>query len=322
MRKIFSFITAILAMIIICYAQANRWPSNLTSPIANVNLLPGGMEQLSSQTTDSVKVVISHIFFCIDSISYENLFKHKFISKIFANTVEATSKTATESWTGKYLMGRQSYIEVFAANYKGTSSELGNKFGDAGIVFRTRKPSDIHKINARIKADKHDAHLEVMKYESNGKIIPFNYNLYISSADLQETFHPYIEELTEEFLKLCGFSEGEIKAGITEEQFREKRSGKKYEKLYDNIEKIELTLTSEEFAYLAETLKYIGFSQEGHRLTNDRLEILCSLQQNRSYKLKAIHFALHNETEDVTIEISKNLTFKANGTKACFQFNY
>ncbi len=43
MKQIFSFITAMLAMITICHAQVNRQLSNLISPTAvNVNLLPGG----------------------------------------------------------------------------------------------------------------------------------------------------------------------------------------------------------------------------------------------------------------------------------------
>jgi hypothetical protein len=97
---------------------------------------------------------------------------------------------------------------------------------------------------------------------------------------------------------------------------------KKFDKLYDNIEKIELSLTHKEFEYLAETLKYFGFSRTGHRFTNNRLEIICSIQQNRKYKLKAIRFTLLNKTEDIKIEISKNLTFSASGTTASFEFNF
>jgi hypothetical protein len=161
-----------------------------------------------------------------------------------------------------------------------------------------------------------------MKYESDGKIVPFNYNLYLSNGTLQETFRPYVEEFTRGFLKSCGFSESEINAGVTAEQFGEKRRGKKYEKLYDNIEKIELTLTQKEFDYLAESLKYFGFSQIGNQFSNGDLEIICSIQQNRRYKLKAIHFTLLSKTEDTTIEVSKNLIFKASGTAASFEFNY
>jgi hypothetical protein len=278
--------------------------------------------QLFSQPKDSVKVVVSHILFCIDSITYQNLFHHEFIAKVFANTRELSSKTLTDSYTGKYLMGRQSYIEVFKPDYKEGKPELGDKFGDVGLVFRTKKPGEINKIDQLIRSDKKDANLKLMEYEDSGKIIPFNQNLYLSNAGLQETFRPYVEEFTVEFLKLCGFNESEIKSGITEEQFREKRRGKKYEKLYDNIEKIELILTKDEFEYLAETLKYLDFSQNGYRFTDNGLEISCSVQQNRSYKLKAIHFKLLNQTEDINIEISKNLTFRASGLKASFQFNY
>jgi len=277
--------------------------------------------RLNSQTSDSTEVVISHIFFCIDSVTYQNLFNHDFIAKTFAYSRESSSQTLTDSWTGKYLLGRKSYIEVFAVNDKKAHPELGDKFGDASIVFRTRKPGDIQKIDARIKADREDT-LELMKYESDGKVIPFNYNLYLSDFGLQETFRPYVEEFTPEFLKLCGFSESEITRGVTPEQFGEKRRGKKYEKLYDNIEKIELTLTHEEFEYLSGSMKYFGFSQTGSRFTNGGLEVVCSIQQNRTYKLKAIHFSLLSKTEDTKIEISKNLTFKSSGIKASFEFNY
>src|SRR5690349_11079034 len=89
--------------------------------------------RVNSQTNDSLKVVISHIFFCIDSVSYQNLLKHEFIARLFANTSESSSKTLTDSWTGKYLNGRQSYIEVFASDEKKIHPELGDKFGDVGL---------------------------------------------------------------------------------------------------------------------------------------------------------------------------------------------
>jgi len=278
-------------------------------------------EHLFSQPKDSVTVVVSHIFFCIDSITYQNLFHHEFIAKVFANTRELSSKTLTDSYTGKYLMGRQSYIEVFEPDYKEGKPELGDKFGDVGLVFRTKK-TNIHEIDQLIKADEKDGNLKLVEYEDSGKIIPFNQNLYLSNTELQETFRPYVEEFTADFLKLRGFNDSEIKSGITEEQFRERRTGKKYEKLYDNIEKVELTLTDKEFEYLAETLKYFGFSQAGHKFTNNSLRIICSIQNKRKYKLKAIHFTLLNRTDDITIEVSKNLTFRASARKASFEFNY
>ena len=81
-------------------------------------LLVGAFGQLPGQTNDSVEVHVSHIFFCVDSVTYKNLFEHEFLAKMFANASESSSKTLTDSWTGKYLNGRQSYIEVFASNYK------------------------------------------------------------------------------------------------------------------------------------------------------------------------------------------------------------
>lgn len=280
--------------------------------------------QLIGQPNDSLNVVINHIFFCIDSATYENLFKHDFIRNIFANTSETSVKTLNDSWTGKYLMGRQSYIEVFASNsYKGKNPQLGDKFGDLGIAFKTMKPGDINKIDTLIKADKKNTRLKLNEYESDGNIIPFTYNLYLVNDELEETFRPYADEKTTECLKFAGFNESEINSGITEEQFREKIRGKKYEKLFDNIEKIELILTNKEFEYLAETLKYFGFSQTHHQFTNDQIEISCSIQDDRKYKLKAIYFTLLSSTDNsISIEVSSHLLFRANGKKASFEFKY
>ena len=280
-------------------------------------------QKLISQAIDSIKVDINHIFFCIDSVTYENLLKHEFVAKTFANTRELSSKTLTDSYTGKYIFGRNSYIEIFASNsYKGSSPQLGDKFGDVSIVFKTAKLGDLDKINSLISSDKKGFRLEPTQYESDGKTITLNHTLFLSDTALQETFRPYVEEKTMDFLKSTEFNEAEIRAGITEQQFREKIRGKKYEKLYDDIEKIELILTNAEFEYLAETLKYFGFSKTGHRFTNDRLEIICSIKQNRKFKLQAIHFTLLNKTEKIKIEISKNLIFKANGVRASFEFSY
>jgi hypothetical protein len=242
---------------------------------------------------------------------------------MFADTRETTNKTLTDSWTGKYVFGRDSYIEVFKpTSHKETNPQLGDKFGDLGIVFKTKLPSDLHRLNLQMKGNKRETHLKENASEFDGKTIAFNYNLFLSNVDLQDSFRPYVEEKTIDFLKFCGFTENEIKSEITAEQFRERIRGKKFDRLYDNIEKIELALTEREFDYLAGTLQYFGYSKTGHRFSDDKLEIVCSIRQNRKYKLEAIHFTLLNNTEDIKIEISKNLVFIASGAKASFQFNY
>src|SRR6188768_3701368 len=122
-------------------------------------------QKLISQAIDSIKVDINHIFFCIDSVSYENLLKHEFLAKTFANTRELSSKTLTDSYTGKYIFGRNSYIEIFASNsYKGSSPQLGDKFGDVSVVFKTAKWGDLDKINSLISSDKKSFRFEPTQY--------------------------------------------------------------------------------------------------------------------------------------------------------------
>src|SRR5919108_6576542 len=102
-------------------------------------LLVSCLGQLIGQTSDSTQVDINHIFFCVDAATYENLLKNEFIAKVFADTRELSNKTLTDSWTGKYLTGRDSYIEVFAPKSDSVPNHtLGDKFGDLGIVFKTK----------------------------------------------------------------------------------------------------------------------------------------------------------------------------------------
>jgi Family of unknown function (DUF5829) len=97
--------------------------------------------RVRSQTNDSVKIVISHVFFCIDSLSYQNLLHYDFIADAFADCRESSGKTLTDSWTGKYLNGRQSYIEVFEVNDKKAQPDLGDKFGVQASLSGLKNPA-------------------------------------------------------------------------------------------------------------------------------------------------------------------------------------
>lgn len=278
---------------------------------------------LHSQCEGQNNVDINHIFFCVDSTTYNKLFENETITQLLANTRESSTKTLTESWTGKYIFGRNSFIEIFSeGSYAGGEPSLGDKFADLGIAFKTKILGDIEILKEKMEVEHIPKHFETTEFESNGKYIKWNHILFINNPSIQNNFRPYVEEKAKDFLLMRGFSEQDISKELTEEVYREKLRGKKYDKLFDTIEKIKLLITREEFTYLSETLKLFGFSQKGNKFTDGRCEVTCKIEPERKFRVKEIQIHLLDKIEKTHIKISDHLDFKANKYSGRFIFKY
>lgn len=266
---------------------------------------------------------INHIFFTVDSLTYNELLKDEFLTKVLANTREFSSTTLADSWTGKYIYGKNSFIEVFSqAKVKNNNLQLGDKFSDLAIVFKTKKSGDMDKFKGLLDSLKVSTKFETTEFVSNGQIHKGNYILFIDRPLLHDNFRPYVEEKTKELLLSRGFTENEIIQEISEEKFREKLRGRKFDKLFDKIKGIDLKLTNNEFNYLAETLKYLGFLQRGHIFSNEELVIKCQINENSRFRIDRIEISLCDKITSKEIIISNHLTLLIQEKVAQFIFNY
>jgi len=60
------------------------------------------------------KVYVNHFFLIIDSATYKDIVESEFIKNEFATLEERTTvSNNNESWTGAYIYGESTYIEIF-----------------------------------------------------------------------------------------------------------------------------------------------------------------------------------------------------------------
>jgi Family of unknown function (DUF5829) len=84
------------------------------------------------------ELYLSHIAIVVDSLSYVKLSESNFITQKLGNLSAASTSTEQNSWSGKYLHGKNGYFEFFS-----TKSYKGALLGDCGVGFMTQKANDI-----------------------------------------------------------------------------------------------------------------------------------------------------------------------------------
>lgn len=87
------------------------------------------------------KIRLNHVYLVLDSATYNHLFDSAFIAQTIGKIKTSAVTTTNDSWSGKYLFGKNGYFEFFSdQGYKGAS------VGDCGLGFMTLKSGDIWTI--------------------------------------------------------------------------------------------------------------------------------------------------------------------------------
>ena len=74
------------------------------------------------------EIFLNHLSIVLDSTTYSHLSDSSFISDKLGNIKVKSTTTANDSWSGIYLLGKNSYFEFFSTEgYKGAT------IGDCGL---------------------------------------------------------------------------------------------------------------------------------------------------------------------------------------------
>ncbi len=262
-------------------------------------------------------VSLNHIYIVLDSVTYNHLFDSAFIDQKIGDVKSRSVTTATDSWSGKYLYGKNSYIEFFS-----DQSYEGAVVGDCGLGFITLTSGDIWKIKKHWEPGTADAVLAdtIISMESDGKDQPWYYAIYLPSNDSVEHFATWIMENTFEELQSAGFTQEEIKNEITWQQYAERRSKKAFTKCFSHIRAIYLTLP--ESGYVNIEKSFTGFGLQHHEGTyfNNNFKVICSRGSNPYPTLKMIEVELTEPLEKAMIKVSDNLSLEIEGKTAMWIF--
>jgi hypothetical protein len=261
-------------------------------------------------------VFLNHVYFVLDSNTFNNLFDDSYLQTI-ADTTEKRTTTSNSSWSGKYIFGKNSYLEFFEAN-----GFEGATLGSSGFGFMTHKSGDFNTIKnnwQKIYTDSLQTDTTVVT--SRG---PAHKWFYATGLPIDTTIatSTWLMENTPDELKSVGFTDNEIKQPISWQQYYEKRYQKKFLKPLNKITKVEIITNKKEYDYLKISLLGFGLKEANNSFYNDEVKIQYTIANVPSTELKTVTFALDDALLANTVTISNHLILQVNDKTAMFTFNY
>jgi hypothetical protein len=269
-----------------------------------------------AQTT-RIPVYLNHVFFVLDSNSYAHVFDSAIFQKIGFAMVNKTTSTAG-SWYGKYLMGRDSYFEVFYP-----SGLKGSSVGDFGFGFMTTTSGDIDHLEVQWKADykdsvKRDTNMMI----KNGTKLPWFYSLSLYTADSSKSGSAWVMENTPDMLKSAGFTDDEIKKPLLWHNFREKLIKMKITKSLNRIIAVEIITNKKELGYFKKSFLGFGLIEKNHTFYNENIQITYTLADIPTSELKSVEIELTDSFAEQTIVLGDRLTMHVKDKSAKLFFTH
>ncbi len=145
-----------------------------------------------------VDVFLNHVYVVVDSSTYEEIAHSKFIIHEFADFIQATSSTDDdESWTGTYLSGEKTYLEILNASQRHNSNA-----SFCGLGFCTENEGDIENLKLLMR-DKVDCNVDVVlkKRKSADTIFPWFKKIVCEKFKQNYVMDSWILEYDKNYLK-------------------------------------------------------------------------------------------------------------------------
>ncbi|MCP2729484.1 DUF5829 family protein [Limnofasciculus baicalensis] len=198
-------------------------------------------------------IEFNHLYVTLDTETLESIAKSEFISQEFCTITRDTVETDTESWTGTYLRGKHSYLELFSPG-----GAEGLREGFSGIAFNSQQAGQIDIVkdffrslfgSKEILSD-----LRVRQTE-DGKVPWFHY-LSINPVE-REAFASWLMEFHQDYLKYKNIKL--TSAGYFNRAAYLKNLDTSEASLFDDISEVHLELTLAEQEELALLLQAFGY---------------------------------------------------------------
>lgn len=147
---------------------------------------------------EPVDVFLNHVYVVVDSSTYEDIASSKFIMHEFADFIQATSSTDDdESWTGTYLSGEQTYLEILNASQRSNSNA-----SFCGLGFCTEEVGDIENLKYLMQ-DQIDCNVDLVlkKRKSADTVFPWFRQIVCEKFKQNYVLDTWILEYDENYLK-------------------------------------------------------------------------------------------------------------------------
>jgi uncharacterized protein DUF5829 len=156
-----------------------------------------GTVQHAAATTDSQLLFYNHSYGVFDRETADAI-EHSDYLREFANfTVRTTTGTGGQTWTGRYLTGRETYLELFGV---GDIPGQDGTLGSAGLGLGTEHDGDIETVASRLPAQGVPTPLEFLQTRDFGDGVPVPWFDAVLTAEQYDAFGAWAMEYRPEYL--------------------------------------------------------------------------------------------------------------------------
>lgn len=231
--------------------------------------------------------------------------------------MQNSTQTSQNSYTGKYLAGKNCYLEFFTP-----ASHPGLSTGSIGLGFMTLKSNDIKKVKEYWEKNTKDSiSLQTVETYENAQMRPWYYDLELYRPGNNAPVKAWLMENTREDLLLAGFSEQEIENDkISWQSYIERQNKTTLKKAFDRILSVQLAVNKTEFEYLKKTFTGLGLTQSRHSFYNNHITVNCKINAHSSSRLKKLEVELSEPFPKTVIKAGDHITVHINGKKAVWDF--
>lgn len=265
---------------------------------------------------NKVKTDCNTIFICLDSISRNAIFSNSYIKDtLFFCKVETTT-TNVQTYSGLYLIGKSATLE-FVQPQKG--NKIGDKLGDFGIEFKTRKLGQLDAVFENSKKNQFKVDTVTIKFNQADTLLPW----YKELSFKKRNFELSVLEYQKEFLKYLDFNDAEISSEMTYEKFNDHLSGgKKYPRQFNKMKSVTILINKNDIQSLKQFCELNQMKKRKNSFYNDDFKIIYTIANSNSQAvIKEIAFELIESQPQQTIQLSNLVTLEVGGTKGRFIFN-
>lgn len=207
---------------------------------------------VAAEPPPPLAVYLNHVYLVLDGETYEAIAGSDFVRRELAGFEQRTTTAGGMSWTGTYLYGEETYVELF-----GPGGVAG--VGRGGVIFGVDRPGELERVRARLAAElgEEPPVLERRRVKGEEPIPWFRMTGYYDPGDVLGVG---VMEYERGYL---GAWYGDGEAAATDVSRRQNRARDyKPERLLDDVTGVTVAVPAAERARLLAQLEAFGYRLE------------------------------------------------------------
>jgi hypothetical protein len=244
-----------------------------------------------------MSVFLNHIYIILDEATYEAIKSSDFLKTEFCHCQENSNTGANDrgpiAWTGFYLIGENTYIELF--NQKDQETLYSIITGNIGLGFSVDRIEELEKIYELFKQTfGNSVNKSLMEKTVNGINIPWFYSVEATiKYSMLPKFDTWIMAYHHDYCKKFNSND------ITRKGYNQNYNAIPYDKtkLFKDIQEVTLLLTDDikkKFVDRQTILGYTCEESDGNAICKGpEITLIVKPSKNQTCKLTALHMSLN-----------------------------